>query len=486
MYYILAPHIQLAGYLKLPFAVCDLKKSKTEFLNREQFKLVYHCDGKHDIDPEKLSASERAFFEHFIRSGFAVECEEGTKLKPYQEYKWYENRFKETVQWSITGGCNYRCKHCFMSAPDARFGHPSKEQCLKLIAEMEECGIKNVSLTGGEPLIRDDLMELVSALTEHHIRITGILTNGALVDEKLLDGLEKNHQHPSFQMSYDGKGRHDWMRGVEGAEEKVLDAFRLLTARGYRTSSAMALHKGNVDVLRDTVLQLRDAGCGALKINVAYPSGEWIRYPEYFLTIEEGYQAYLDYLPQYFADDAPIGIMMEGAFHYEPGAPTYDIITDKNSGASPDRKPVCASLRNMIYIGPEGIVLPCQSMISAPIYDRYPNVFDTSLRDVLTDSVYINDVCSNVSDILLRNPECAVCEYSANCCGGCRAIAVGAEGTDFFAPDMQACRFYKDGWYDRFKAAADAEFEKFKKNRCVERSMARSGKKTGIPAMPEC
>lgn len=472
MYYILSPEILPVGYLKLPYAIHDLKRSRTEFLNRELFTLVYHCDGQHDIDPDSLSGPERSFLDGLVKKGFASVCDKGTPLKPYQEYRYYDNRFKDTVHWSVTGRCNYRCRHCFMSAPDARFGHCSTKQCMDIIDQIEECGIRNVSLTGGEPLIREDLPEIISSLTEHRIRITAILTNGALVNDSLLDTLENNRQHPSFQMSYDGKGWHDWMRGVDGAEEKVLDAFRLLKQRGFSSSSAMALHRGNADVIRESVLQLRDAGCGSLKINVAYPSGEWLNHPEYFLTTDEGYERYLEYIPRYFEDDAPIGIMLEGAFTYDTGAESYSMAADR-SGGSPDRKPVCASLRKMVYIGPEGEVLPCQSMISSPILDKYPNVFSTPLRDILKDSEYTRDACSNVSSYMERNPECASCRYSDICCGGCRATGIGSDGKDFFAPDMRTCDFYRKGWYEKFRTLADSEFSKFAASGGVERGKAR-------------
>lgn len=473
MYYLLAPRYQLAGYQKLPFAIHDLHRSKTEFLNREQFGVVYHCDGQHDLDEEELTEGGRSFLAELVKKGFVSCGETQGKLKPYQEYVYYDNRFKESVQWSVTGKCNYRCRHCFMSAPDAKYGHPTKEQCLTLIRQMEECGIKNVYLTGGEPLVRSDFIELVEALTEHHIHISCILTNGKLVDDTLLDGLERNHQHPSFQMSYDGNGWHDWMRGIDGAEETVLRAFRLLRERGYNTSCSMALHKKSIGSIRESVLTLRDVGCGSLKINAASPSGEWVRYPEYFLTIDETYQAFLDYIPQYFEDDAPVSIMLEGCFLYTPGMPKWFMVSDKNTDGSFERIPVCGPLRNSIYVAPEGDVLPCQSMITAPIAKRYPNVFETPLKSILTDSAYLDDACSNLSVYMEKNPECARCPHAAHCCGGCRAKGVETCGDNFFAPDRQVCAFYLDGWYEKFKAVAGKEFTRFAENGGVERGAAR-------------
>ncbi len=261
MYYLLAPYLQLTGYQKLPFAIYNLEKHRTEFMNREQFRLYYLCDGKHDLDVEAMDDKDRGFFQYILEAGFVAPCKEGECLRLDQEYHYYDNRFKDEVHWSITGRCNYKCKHCFMSAPDAKFGHPTREQCLDLIAQMEECGIKNVSITGGEPLIRTDFWELVEAFTKHHIYIKSILTNGALVNEDLLIGLDRRGHHPSFQLSFDGVGWHDWLRGIDGAEQAVLDAFRLLQRWHVGTSASLGIHPGNKHTIRESVKKLAEVGC---------------------------------------------------------------------------------------------------------------------------------------------------------------------------------------------------------------------------------
>ncbi|WP_289466325.1 radical SAM protein, partial [Klebsiella pneumoniae] len=72
-------------------------------------------------------------------------------------------RYIRTAHWSITGRCNYRCKHCYMSAPDAKLGELSHETIMSIVQQLIDCGIYQVSLTGGEPLVRKDFMEIVDA-----------------------------------------------------------------------------------------------------------------------------------------------------------------------------------------------------------------------------------------------------------------------------------------------------------------------------------
>lgn len=56
---------------------------------------------------------------------------------------------------------------------------------------------------------------------------------------------------------------------------------------------------------------------------------------------------------------------------------------------------------------------------------------------------------ARVSDYMQHNPECAVCEYRSQCCGGCRAYAVGTNGLDYLAKDERACHYFKSGWMER-------------------------------------
>lgn len=381
-------------------------------------------------------------------------CEKGTGLRSCQEYHRYNNQFKESVQWSITGRCNYRCKHCFMSAGEGIFGEPSLEQCIKTIGEFEKCGVRRVGITGGEPLIRSDFWQIIDELIKHNIAIITIYSNGALVNRELLDGLKERGISPAFQISYDGPGWHDWLRGIDGAEREALDAFRLLRDYGIPVSSAMALHRHNRDTIRETVKILHEAGCCALKINVTAPEGQWKNHPEDFISDEEGFGQYLKYIPQYFEDGAPVDIILDGAFAYNTKKKEYEIPYDKGLTDTYENVPVCRSILSNMYLSPEGVVMPCMSMIDESVADKYPNAFETPLQEILTESSYIKDMRCEVSEYMKHNPECVKCKYTYNCKGGCRASGV-LGGKDYYAPDMKACAFFRNGWYERFIEAGD-------------------------------
>lgn len=192
----------------------------------------------------------QVFLDRLIDAKIALPSDGTQCLEPYQEYKCYPGIHKHSVQWSITGRCNYQCRHCFMSAPDYHGEDLSLVQCVRIMDELVENGVYNVSLTGGEPLVNPRFYEILDAMQERGLILDTIYSNGELVDGALLDELERRGMRPVFHMSFDGVRWHDWLRGVEGAEEAVVRTFQLLRERGYQTSSSMCLHRHNIGDLR--------------------------------------------------------------------------------------------------------------------------------------------------------------------------------------------------------------------------------------------
>lgn len=88
-----------------------------------------------------------------------------------------------TAVWEVTMGCNMRCKHCGSSCMDPSDDELSTEEALKVIDQMADLGVKWVTLSGGEPLTRKDLPQLIK-----HLRSCGIsanvITNGWLLKDK--------------------------------------------------------------------------------------------------------------------------------------------------------------------------------------------------------------------------------------------------------------------------------------------------------------
>lgn len=453
-YYILSEGYALRGWKLLPYALQSLHFAQTDFFKKPEFKLLSNCDGHTPIDWDALTAEQQKLYENWEQFGYILPCDGRQHLLPEQEYRFYPARFKEYVQWSITGRCNYRCRHCFMSAPHAAQGEPTWDELMTMLDAFERCGVRNLQLTGGEPMVRRDFWDLVDAILKRGLTITTIYSNGLLVTDDFLDKLEARKIYPSIQFSFDGVGHHDWMRGIPGAEKIVLDALKRCQARGVPTSVSMVICRESAGCIRESIKLMASLGVQSMKVGNAYPLGEWRNETEHFLSRDEVYQAYLDYIPHFFDDGAPLSLILEGFFDYDKPTDSTSSWFEKDIKEEYfGRVLMCAHVRRGIYVSPKGNVLPCMSMVGGPIEEQFPNMLEMPLEEILDgQSTYMTITSARIGDFMEHNPDCAACEYRTDCCGGCRALAVRDHPTDYLSVDLDTCRYFKGGW----KAKKDA------------------------------
>jgi MoaA/NifB/PqqE/SkfB family radical SAM enzyme/glycosyltransferase involved in cell wall biosynthesis len=142
----------------------------------------------------------------------------------------------EFVILDITHRCNLKCNVC-----EIRKDKPAPEFTLdevrKLIQDCVDWGVKDFVLSGGEPLIRNDIFDILDfvRLKKYHV---GILTNGVILSaafiDKLLPYLASNTVSLSISLDALTPGIHDDIRGGAGCFEKTLNAFKVLSAHKQR------------------------------------------------------------------------------------------------------------------------------------------------------------------------------------------------------------------------------------------------------------
>lgn len=463
MKYILTPRYRLRGWLGAPNGVYDTYCHEAGFVLPSLYKLIMRCDAVQDIDPEKLSGREAELFNKLLEEKVIRPAGRWDFLLEEQHYHLYPAFYRKNVHWSITGACNLQCRHCFMSAPNVKHGVPSHDEIMNIADQLSECGVSSASLTGGEPLIREDFLDIIDALLAREIAVTTIYTNGWLVDGALLDALEERGVHPSFHLSFDGVGWHDFLRGVPGAEEKTLASLKLLQERNYPAAVSMCLHRKNVNVLRETVRLLASLGVRSVKCSPMMELGEWAlpAVSDLHLTGQEALEAFETYIPQYFEDDAPLSLMLYGAFAYEKGKDSWGINYCRECPEEQEDKQLsCKVLGEAFYIGADGMVAPCQGMCDCDPGNNLPTLKDKPLREILSNSYYIKLSHATVGDVRRGNDECRRCDFIDRCAGSCRSAAMMDSG-NYYGVDPDACYFFKNGWEERIRAAAQPAFEEY-------------------------
>jgi Fe-coproporphyrin III synthase len=152
---------------------------------------------------------------------------------------------KPVVVWNVGRRCNLHCVHCYSdSANRAYTGELSTEEGKTLLDDLAAFGIPALLLSGGEPLIRPDIFELIEYARGRGLRVT-LSTNGTLITPEVAERL--NSLGVSYVgISLDGIGAtNDMFRGHKGAFDKAMAGFRNCKAVGQRVGLRMTLTRRN-------------------------------------------------------------------------------------------------------------------------------------------------------------------------------------------------------------------------------------------------
>lgn len=152
---------------------------------------------------------------------------------------------RPVVVWNTTRSCNLRCIHCYTDSENKKYsGELTNAEGKALIDDLAQFKIPALLLSGGEPLVRPDLLELASYAKSQGIRPT-LSTNGNLIDGPMAAKI-KAAGFTYVGISLDGPEEvNDKFRGCVGAYRKALAAFKNLREIGQRVGLRMTLTRHN-------------------------------------------------------------------------------------------------------------------------------------------------------------------------------------------------------------------------------------------------
>ncbi len=312
----------------------------------------------------------------------------------------------------ITRRCNLRCPHCFTASGGAAPDGPSLEAAASLLTSVAAAGIRSVAFSGGEPLLRKDLPELVAHGRRMGIDHFGVVTNGFVVDRASARTLVEAGLR-SVQISVDGvdAADHAAVRACEPRDYyRALRAARIFLDLGAVVDIATILSPRNLRRAPEMAMLCEALGVRGLRYCTFVPAGR-ARSDEAiaayrlepaevdrFLTLMRALNRQRDARLQIFIDHG-IGPWLEsGAFQ-------------------------CVAGDKVAYVSAEGDLYPCPSLI----FDEFKigNVFASPLSELLASPRMA--AVRSMERATLQGP-CAACP-SAACSGGCRGAAYARTGS---------------------------------------------------------
>jgi len=158
------------------------------------------------------------------------------------------------ASYNVTGKCNMKCIFCEWWKND--IPELSTKKALRAIDAVCNLGVPFFDLSGGEPLLRKDLIILAKRVASHGCLVS-MNTNGTLLNESRVS--EIANVFDTVVVSLDGpKEVHDKIRGVPGTYEKAIEAIRLLNANGVRVGVNSVATPWNIGILPQFIKELHN------------------------------------------------------------------------------------------------------------------------------------------------------------------------------------------------------------------------------------
>lgn len=146
------------------------------------------------------------------------------------------------IVWLITPNCNLNCRHCYVRERPWK-NELSTEEALRLISKLADLGVVALNLTGGEPLLRKDIFDIIDYALDNGISVS-IFSNLLLLNDRIARELERRNIYVLTSLDGSRPEVHDYIRG-EGTWRKTVEGIKLLKKRDISVHTSFTITKYN-------------------------------------------------------------------------------------------------------------------------------------------------------------------------------------------------------------------------------------------------
>jgi MoaA/NifB/PqqE/SkfB family radical SAM enzyme len=174
--------------------------------------------------------------------------------------------------WLATNACNARCVHCSTAAAKRLPGELTTAEAMGMFEKLTSLGVFDVAVSGGEPLARGDIFEILEYAAGLRIRL-GLGSNGSPVTPHVVRRL-KDVGLDRLQISIDGlEGTHDQARRWPGLFRKSVQAIHMALTEGLRVHVCFTAHRLNYQELGQVIDQCAQWGVRRFNMSRFVPTG---------------------------------------------------------------------------------------------------------------------------------------------------------------------------------------------------------------------
>jgi heme b synthase len=336
------------------------------------------------------------------------------------------------VAWETTRRCNLACKHCRAVAEDHPYDNElSTQEAFTLLDQIRETGTPIIILTGGEPLLREDIFDI--AAYGHRIGLRMVMApNGTLLTPDIVEKLKASGiQRISISLDGASPRTHDEFRGLTHAFDDAIRGIHYARDAGLEFQINTTITKTNLAEIPKILKLAESLGAVAHHIFLLVPTGRG----KYIVDSGIDAQEYEQTLNWFYdqRDKTPLQLKATCAPHY------YRILRQRTPA---EGKTVsfethgldavtrgCLAGTGFCFISHVGRVQTC-GFLDVTCGD----IRTESFRDIWKNSQVFNEL----RDFSKLTGKCGACEF-VRVCGGCRARAYEATGS--FLAEEPLCSY---------------------------------------------
>ena len=312
------------------------------------------------------------------------------------------------VSWNVTRKCNLKCSHCYINATSNELNNElTTEEGKNLIDKIAALSRPMLILSGGEPLLREDLFELIRYGTSKGLKMA-LGSNGYLVTKTIASQLkEAGIKTASISLDSSFPELHDEFRGLKGAWSKAIAAIKALKESNILVQVNTTLTQQNFNDIDNIMSLVESLGVENFHLFFLVPTGRGTKITDISPTMYE------NMIKTTFARS------FKHTLNVRPScAPQFMRIAQ---GQGIDMKQwIRGCIAGLYYcrIYPNGDVTPCPYL---PI--NLGNIRNKQFKEIWLNS----DVLNNLRNFNTLKGKCGKCDFRQTC-GGCRARAYGLSG----------------------------------------------------------
>ena len=309
--------------------------------------------------------------------------QEDRKAIDYYEFQGEFNDYPVLSEIAVTYRCNLNCDFCYVGNRD--YGELVTRDVKRVVAKIiTEAEIPSVSFTGGEPMLREDIEELVAYAAGIGLW-TNIITNGTLLDRDRVQAL-KRAGLSSAQVSIEGPDAltHERITGQEGSFEATLRGIELLQQAEIPVHTNTTISRNNIEVVHDILTLIKGLGLTRLSMNLLIPCGAAGDKKEIWVSYSEIGSRILDL--KHRAADQGIRFLWYSPLPMCRFNPIAYGLGNKS----------CAAITGLLSIDPLGNIIPCSSWrepVGSLLDRKFSDIWRSQDMEFYKNVEYAPDEC---------------------------------------------------------------------------------------------